>query len=125
MYYSWRLISEIFNSISLKKIVINRIYRETQKFAEMSSETRFELASKIGWALNGSWDHNGLAKASKESLEGICNAILELKDNPDNKLISCSRCKCKYYNSKVSIKEHFGYTRLNEPYKTCRKCQQN
>ena len=37
--------------------------------------------------------------------------------------IKCSQCKCKYTNDEEHIKTDFGYTRLNEQYKTCSKCR--
>ena len=37
--------------------------------------------------------------------------------------INCSRCKLKYLNNEDSIKENFGYNRLNEMYKTCVNCR--
>ena len=42
----------------------------------------------------------------------------------DNKYINCSRCKMKYHNTDDSIKQHFGYNRLDERYKVCVKCRQ-
>ena len=60
----------------------------------MNSETKFEIASKIGLALNGSWDHNGLARASKESLEGILDILNGITDLDElikkKKYIICS-----------------------------------
>ena len=43
----------------------------------------------------------------------------------DNTYINCSGCKMKYHNNYDSIKEHFGYNRLNEKYKTCIFKKQN
>ena len=37
---------------------------------------------------------------------------------------TCSRCKCKYINDNEHIKHDFGYTRLEERYKTCVKCRE-
>ena len=42
----------------------------------------------------------------------------------DNKYINCSRCKMKYHNTDDSIKQYFGYNRLDERYKICVKCRQ-
>ena len=33
----------------------------------------------------------------------------------NDKYIKCSRCKMKYHNNDDSIKQHFGYNRLDEP----------
>ena len=46
------------------------------------------------------------------------------EQNEDNKYIKCSKCRCKYHNNDNNIKEYFGYTRLNERYKTCVKCRE-
>ena len=40
-----------------------------------------------------------------------------------NKYIICSDCKCKYINDEEHIIKDFGYTRLEERYKTCVKCR--
>jgi hypothetical protein len=45
------------------------------------------------------------------------------EQDKDTKYIICSRCKCKYINDDEHIKTDFGYTRLNEKYKTCVKCR--
>ena len=37
--------------------------------------------------------------------------------------IICSNCRCKYINDEEHIKRDFGYTRLEERYKTCVKCR--
>ncbi len=47
----------------------------------------------------------------------------ENKETPTDKYIKCSKCNCKYNNDEDSIKTNFGYTRLNERYKTCCKCR--
>ena len=47
------------------------------------------------------------------------------ENNRDGKYIKCSRCNCKYLNNSYSILKDFGYNRLYEPYKTCRKCREN
>ena len=41
----------------------------------------------------------------------------------EDKFIRCSKCKCKYINDYEHIKKDFGYTRLEEQYKTCIKCR--
>ena len=45
------------------------------------------------------------------------------QDSKD-KYIKCSRCKCKYINDDDHVKTDFGYSRLNERYKTCVKCRE-
>ena len=40
-----------------------------------------------------------------------------------DKYIICSDCKCKYINDEEHISKDFGYTRLEEIYKTCVKCR--
>ena len=40
-----------------------------------------------------------------------------------DKFIKCTNCKCKYINEPEHIKTDFGYSRLNERYKTCVKCR--
>ena len=47
----------------------------------------------------------------------------ENKETPKDKYIKCSKCNCKYNNDDESIKTNFGYTRLNERFKTCCKCR--
>ena len=37
--------------------------------------------------------------------------------------IKCSKCKCKYINDDEHINTYFGFTRLNERYKTCINCR--
>ena len=41
----------------------------------------------------------------------------------DKTYINCSRCKMKYHNNDDSIKEHFGFTRFGEQFKTCIVCR--
>ena len=41
----------------------------------------------------------------------------------NNKYIICSDCRCKYINDEEHINKDFGYTRLEERYKTCVKCK--
>ena len=45
------------------------------------------------------------------------------EQSEDNKYIKCSKCRMKYINDEEHIKSDFGYTRLNERYKTCVKCR--
>ena len=40
-----------------------------------------------------------------------------------DKYIKCKCCKCKYINDEEHISKDFGYTRLEERYKTCGKCR--
>ena len=47
----------------------------------------------------------------------------ENKETLKDKYIKCSNCNCKYNNDEESIKTNFGYTRLNERFKTCCKCR--
>ena len=42
----------------------------------------------------------------------------------NDKYIKCSRCRMKYHNNDDSIKQHFGYNRLDERFKICMKCRQ-
>ena len=44
------------------------------------------------------------------------------ESNKDQYII-CSRCRCKYINDEEHISKDFGYTRLEERYKTCVKCR--
>ena len=44
----------------------------------------------------------------------------ELNKEP---FIYCSHCNCKYINDKNNILHHFGFNRLDEQYKTCKKCR--
>ena len=41
----------------------------------------------------------------------------------NNKYIICSKCKCKYSNNGFNILKDFGYNRLGEQFKTCKKCR--
>ena len=41
-----------------------------------------------------------------------------------NKYIKCSKCRCKYINNDEHVKNDFGYSRLNERFKTCVKCRE-
>ena len=45
------------------------------------------------------------------------------EENNKDQYISCSNCKCKYINDEEHIKRDFGYTILEERYKTCVKCR--
>ena len=40
-----------------------------------------------------------------------------------DKYIKCSKCRCKYINDDEHIKRDFGYSRLEERFKTCAKCR--
>ena len=44
-------------------------------------------------------------------------------ESKQKQYITCSKCKCKYINDEEHIKNDFGYTRLEERYKTCVKCR--
>ena len=41
-----------------------------------------------------------------------------------SKYIRCSKYKCKCLNCEESISIYFGYTRLEERYKTCKHCRE-
>ena len=45
------------------------------------------------------------------------------EENNKDKYINCSNCKRKYINDEEHIKRDFGYSRLEERYKTCVKCR--
>ena len=45
------------------------------------------------------------------------------EENMKDKYIICSGCKSKYINDEEHISKDFGYTRLEERYKTCVKCK--
>ena len=45
------------------------------------------------------------------------------EENNHDKYIVCSNCKCNYTNDEEHISTDFGYTRLEERYKTCKKCR--
>jgi hypothetical protein len=45
------------------------------------------------------------------------------EENNKDRYIICSNCKCKYINDEEHISKDFGYTRLEERYKTCVKCR--
>ena len=45
------------------------------------------------------------------------------EENKNDTYIICSKCKCKYINDEEHISTDFGYTRLDERYKTCVKCR--
>ena len=38
-------------------------------------------------------------------------------------IIQCSMCKKKYLNNKEQVELHFGYNRLNQPFKCCIRCR--
>ena len=44
-------------------------------------------------------------------------------ESKNHKYIICSKCKCNYINDEEHISTDFGYTRLEEGYKTCNKCR--
>ena len=46
------------------------------------------------------------------------------EENGQHKYIICSKCKCKYLNCEECISRYFGYTRLDERYKTCKHCRE-
>ena len=47
-----------------------------------------------------------------------------MTEEPDkDKYIICSDCKGKYINDEEHISKDFGYTRLEDRYKTCVKCR--
>ena len=45
------------------------------------------------------------------------------EESKNDKYIICSKCKCKYIIDEEHISTDFGYTRLEERYKTCKKCR--
>jgi len=45
------------------------------------------------------------------------------EQNEKKKYIMCSKCRCLYINDDEHIKNDFGFTRLEERYKTCVKCR--
>ena len=45
------------------------------------------------------------------------------EENNKDKQIICSGCKSKYIKDEEHISKQFGYTRLEERYKTCVKCK--
>ena len=46
------------------------------------------------------------------------------EESKDDIYIRCSKCRSKYINDEEHISKHFGYTRLEERYKTCVKCRE-
>ena len=46
------------------------------------------------------------------------------EENNKDQYIICSNCRCKYINDEEHISKDFGYTRLEERYKTCVKCRE-
>ena len=46
------------------------------------------------------------------------------EESKHDKYIICSKCKSKYINDEEHISNDFGYTRLEERYKTCVKCRE-
>ena len=47
-----------------------------------------------------------------------------MENNGADEYIICAVCKCKFINDEESIKNHFGYNRLNKRWKTCYKCKE-
>ena len=45
------------------------------------------------------------------------------EEGKNDKHISCSKCRSKYINDEEHITKDFGYTRIEERYKTCVKCR--
>ena len=45
------------------------------------------------------------------------------EEGKNDKYIICSGCTCKYINDEEHISNDFGYTRLEERYKTCVRCR--
>ena len=43
-------------------------------------------------------------------------------ESKNDEYIICNKCQCKYTNDEEHIRTDFGYTRLEERYKTCKKC---
>ena len=46
------------------------------------------------------------------------------EESKHDKYIICSKCKSKYINDEEHISNDFGYTRLEERYKTCVRCRE-
>ena len=45
------------------------------------------------------------------------------EEDKNDKYIICNKCRSKYINDEEHINKDFGYTRLEERYKTCVKCR--
>ena len=45
------------------------------------------------------------------------------EEGKNDKCIVCSKCRSKYINDEEHINKDFGYTRLEERYKTCVRCR--
>ena len=45
------------------------------------------------------------------------------EESKNDKHIICSKCRSKYINDEEHINKDFGYTRLEERYKTCVRCR--
>ena len=45
------------------------------------------------------------------------------EEGKNDKYIICSKCRSKYINDEEHITKDFGYTRLEERYKTCVRCR--
>ena len=46
-----------------------------------------------------------------------------VEESKDDTYIRCSKCRSKYINDEEHMSKDFGYTRLEERYKTCVKCR--
>ena len=47
-----------------------------------------------------------------------------LEQHNEDTYITCSRCNKKYQDTDESVKQHFGYDKLNERFKVCAMCRQ-
>ena len=45
------------------------------------------------------------------------------EEGKNDKYIICSKCRSKYINDEEHINKDFGYTRLEDRYKTCVRCR--
>ena len=45
------------------------------------------------------------------------------EESKNDKYIICSKCRSKYINDEEHINKDFGYTGLEERYKTCVRCR--
>ena len=45
------------------------------------------------------------------------------EEGKNDKYIICSKCRSKYINDEEHVNKDFGYTRLEERYKTCVRCR--
>ena len=46
------------------------------------------------------------------------------EESKNDKYMMCSKCRSKYINDEEHISKDFGYTRLEEIYKTCVRCRE-